>query len=94
MAAASLAVIIIGAAWLITESLRVRSQLNQLRANQQSQDAQRRELEQLIAGERARNQDLTAQLERERNAESERAAQREAEKQTNPVSANTMLRSS
>jgi hypothetical protein len=89
MAAASLAVII-GAAWLITESLRVRSQLNQLRANQQSQDAQRRELEQQIAGERARNQDLTAQLERERNAESERAAQREAEKQTNPVSANTI----
>ena len=89
MAAALLAVII-GAAWLITESLRVRSQLNQLRATQQSQDAQRRELEQQIAGERARNEDLTAQLERERKAESERAAQREAEKPTNPLNANTI----
>lgn len=88
--AAALLAVIIGAAWLITESLRIRSQSNQLRANQQSQDAQRRELEQQIAGERARNQDLTAQLERERKAESERAAQREAEKQTNPISANTI----
>jgi hypothetical protein len=88
--AAALLVAIIGAAWLITESLRVRSQLNQLRANQQSQDARRQELEQQIAGERARNQELSAQLERERKAESERAAQREAEKQANPVSPDTI----
>jgi hypothetical protein len=88
--AAAVLVVLIGAAWLISERLRLRSQLNQLRANQQSQDTQRRELEQQIAGERARNQDLTAQLERERKAESERAAQREAEKQTNPVSADTI----
>ena len=89
LAAAAL-VVLIGAAWLITESLRVRSQLNQLRATQQSQDAQQRQLEQQIAGERARNGDLSAQLERERKAESERAAQREGEKQTNPVSPDTI----
>src|SRR5204863_9583200 len=77
-------------AWLITESSRVRSQLNQLRATQQSQDAEQRQLEQQIAEERARNEDLAAQLEQERKAASELAARREREQQTNPSSPDTM----
>ena len=82
LAAAAL-VVVVGAAWLITSGLRVRSQLNQLRAVQQSQDAQQRQLDQQLAGERASTEDLTAQLERERRAEAERA-QRVAERSTKP----------
>lgn len=89
LAAAAL-VVVISAAWLITESLQLRSQLNQLRVTQQSQDAQQQQLKQQIAGERARNEDLTAQLERERKTESERAAQIEEKKSASPGNPDTI----
>lgn len=89
LAAAAL-VVIVGATWMITDSLRLRAQLNQLRANQQAQDTQQQQLKEQIAGARARNEDLAGQLGRERKTESQRAAQIEEKKSANPGNPDTI----
>lgn len=66
LAAASL-VILIGGAWLITETLRLRTQLSHLQAQQQSQPGgDLQALEQQLAVERRRSEELAAQLDREK----------------------------
>src|SRR5262249_43208517 len=62
LAAAAL-IILVGAALLIKDGLRLRSQLAQLQAERQSEDSRRQQLETEIANERKRSEDLARQLE-------------------------------
>ena len=68
--AAAMLLILIGGAWLITETLRLRTQLSHLQAQQQSQPSgaseDRQALEQQLAVERRRSEELAAQLDREK----------------------------
>ena len=64
LAAAAL-IVVIGGSWLAAEGLRLRSELSELRAEQQSREREQRVLQQQIAEEQARREDLSAQLERE-----------------------------
>jgi hypothetical protein len=65
LAAAAL-LVVIGGSWLIAEGLRLRAQLAELRAEQQSYERQQQALQQQIADERARREDISTQLQRER----------------------------
>jgi hypothetical protein len=65
LAAATL-LIIVGGAWLFTQTLTLRSQLNRLQAQQNSHENQRQTLEQQVATERRRNEELAAQLNQEK----------------------------
>ena len=65
LAAAALLIVICGL-WLVAESLRLRSQLAELRREQQSREREQQALRQQIADEQARREDLSAQLQRER----------------------------
>jgi hypothetical protein len=65
LAAAAL-LIVIGGSWLGAESLRLRGELSELRAEQQSREREQQALQQQIADEQARREDLSAQLQRER----------------------------
>lgn len=65
LAAAAL-LIVIGGSWLIVESLRLRAQLTEMRAEQQSSERQQQALQQQIADEQARREELSTQLQRER----------------------------
>lgn len=67
LAAAAL-IVVIGGSWLAAESLRLRSELSELRAEQQSREREQQVLQQQIAEEQARRENLSAQLEREREA--------------------------
>lgn len=59
-------ILVIGGAWLISETLRLRSQLMQLQAQQQSHQDDRQTLERQVEVERRRNEELAAQLDREK----------------------------
>ncbi len=61
--AAAMLLILIGGAWLITETLRLRSQLTNLQAQRQGD---RQALERQVEVERKRSEELAAQLEREK----------------------------
>jgi anti-sigma factor RsiW len=65
LAAAAL-LIVIGGSWLIAESVRLRAQLVELRAGQQSREREQQTLQQQIADEQARREELSTQLQRER----------------------------
>ncbi len=65
LALASL-LLVIGGAWLIVETLRLRSQLTQLQTQQQSQQNDRQTLERQVETARKRNEELAAQLDREK----------------------------
>ena len=65
LAAASLLLIITGS-WLIGQTMRMRGELARLQAEQQALRTQQRGLEDEAAGERARNDALAAELQRER----------------------------
>jgi anti-sigma factor RsiW len=67
LAAAAL-LIVIGGSWLVAESRRLRAELSELRAEQQSREREQQVLQQQIAEEQAHREDLSAQLEREREA--------------------------
>jgi hypothetical protein len=54
--------VIVGAAWLFTETLRLRRQVNQLQAEKQSGQ----DLHQALEGERQRNEELNARLNQEK----------------------------
>jgi hypothetical protein len=58
-AAASLLLFAVGA-WLVVDTIRLRSEIAQLRTAQESQTAQNRQLEQDLANARLRNQELIA----------------------------------
>lgn len=65
MAAAAL-LLFVGGAWLVTQTLRQRAQLARLQSEEQLRQNERRNLEQQIDDERRRNQELTAQLDSEK----------------------------
>ena len=73
LAAAAL-LVVIGGFWLIAESVRLRAQLIELRAEQQSREREQHTLQQQIADERARREELSTELQRERD-ERERSQQ-------------------
>jgi hypothetical protein len=62
-------ILITGAAWLLNDVIRLRSQLNQLQAERKTQQQERKELEQLLADERSRNEVLAAQLGQQKKEE-------------------------
>lgn len=64
--AAAMLVLLVGGAWLLTTTLRLRSQLTQLQAENQSRQNQRQALEQQIEAERRRNEELNARLNQEK----------------------------
>ena len=59
---AAMLILLVGGAWLLTTTLRLRSQLTQLQAENQSRKA----LEQQIEAERRRNEELNARLNQEK----------------------------
>jgi hypothetical protein len=65
LAAATL-LILLGGAWLITQTLTLRNQLNRLQAQQHSQQNDRQTLERQVDQERRRNEELLAQLNQEK----------------------------
>ena len=73
--------LILGGAWLITQTLTLRSQLNQLQAQQHSQQNSRQTLEQQVESERRRNEELLAQLnqEKQQRAQSDESLRRLSE---------------
>jgi hypothetical protein len=58
--------ILLGGAWLIIQTLTLRSQLNRLQAQQQSQHNDRETLQGQVESERRRNEELLAQLNQEK----------------------------
>ncbi len=58
--------LVIGGAWLITETPRLRSQLTHLQAQQQSHQNDRQTLERQVEVERRRSEELAVQLDREK----------------------------
>ncbi|HJS23336.1 MAG TPA: hypothetical protein VJ751_03125 [Pyrinomonadaceae bacterium] len=64
--AAAMLILLVGGAWLLTTTLRLRSQLTQLQAENQSRQNQRQALEQQIEAERRRNEELNARLNQEK----------------------------
>ena len=83
LAAAAL-LIVIGGGLLIRDGIRLRSQLSQLQAERQSQEARRQQLEKQIAEERTRTEALAQQVERRQQEDAARLPQVEDQK---PVSA-------
>lgn len=67
--------LVLGIAWVFTVSRGLRTQVEQLQAQQQTQQQQEEALRQQAASERARSEELTAQLERERAHSQELARQ-------------------
>ncbi|HEX6717730.1 MAG TPA: hypothetical protein VF088_11505, partial [Pyrinomonadaceae bacterium] len=63
---AAMILLVVGAAWLFTETFRLRGQLRQLQAEDQSRQDQRKTLEQQIELERKHNAELNAQLTQEK----------------------------
>ena len=60
-AAAALLLVLFGG-WMLVQSLRLRSELTRLQAANESQNAQQKRLEDDLAGERARNEQLQGEL--------------------------------
>jgi hypothetical protein len=73
--------ILLGGAWLITQTLTLRRQLTQLQAQRHSQQNDRQSLEQQVASERRRNEELLAQLnqEKQQRAQSDESLRRLSE---------------
>jgi len=64
--AAAMLLLLVGGAWLLTTTWRLRRQLTQLQADSQSRQNEQQELQQRIETERRRNEELNAQLTREK----------------------------
>ena len=58
--------VLVGGAWLVTETLRLRSQFTRLQAEDQSRQNERQALEQQVEVQRRRNEELTARLNEEK----------------------------
>lgn len=66
--AAAVLLIVFGGSWLLVQTYRSRSELARIRAEQQAEHNGQQALEQQIASERTRSDDLAAQLQREKEA--------------------------
>lgn len=79
-------VILLGGAWLITQTLTLRNRLNQLQAQQRND---RQTLERQVESERRRNQELSAQLDQEKQqrAQSDESLRRLSETANQPSEA-------
>jgi hypothetical protein len=66
--AAAVLLIVFGGSWLLVQTYKSRNELARIRAEQQVDHNGQQTLEQQIASERARNNDLAAQLQREKEA--------------------------
>ncbi len=64
--AAIMLLLLVGGAWLLTETLRLRSQRTRLQAENQSRQSERQALEQQVEAERKRNEELAARLGQEK----------------------------
>ena len=64
--AAVMLFLLVGGAWLLVQTVRLRSQLTQLQAENQSRQNERQTLEQRIEAERKRNEELNARLDQEK----------------------------
>jgi hypothetical protein len=78
--------ILLGGAWLITQTLTLRSQLNRLQAQQSSQQNDRETLQRQIDAERRRSEELAAQLnqEKQQRAQSDESLRRLSETAKQP----------
>jgi hypothetical protein len=63
--AAGAALVVLGAFWLVVDSIRLRAQLGRLSAAEQSAERRQQTLEQQLAAEQGRGEDLTKQLQSE-----------------------------
>jgi hypothetical protein len=66
--AAAMLLMVFGGSWLLVQTYRSRNELARIRAEQQAEHNGLQTLEQQIASERARSNELAAQLQREREA--------------------------
>ena len=64
--AAAMLVVVLGGAWLVIETLRLRNQLTRLQAADHSRQNERQSLEHQVEAERKRNAELTARLNQEK----------------------------
>ncbi len=64
--AAVILLVLVGGAWLVTETLRLRSQFTTLQAENQSRQNERQALEQQVELQRRRNEELAARLNEEK----------------------------
>jgi hypothetical protein len=95
LVAATLLLFVSGA-WLITQTIRQRAQLARLQSEEQLRQNERRALEGQIDNERKRNQELTAQLESEKQQRRQsddliNQLQKEVENPPQPSPRNTIL---
>lgn len=81
--------ILLGGAWLIIQTLTLRSQLNRLQAQQQSQHNDRETLQGKVESERRRNEELLAQLnqEKQQRAQTDESLRRLTESVSQPTEA-------
>lgn len=88
LAAATL-LVILGGAWLITQTLTLRSQLNRLQAQQAAQQNDRETLERQVEAERRRSEELAAQLnqEKQQRAQTDESLRRLSETVNQPSTA-------
>lgn len=63
---AAMLLLVVGGAWLMIETLRLRNQLNRMQAENQSRQNERQALEQQVEMERRRNEELAARLNQEK----------------------------
>jgi hypothetical protein len=78
--------ILVGGIWLIPETLRLRSELARLRGEQQSREAQEKNLQEQIARERKRSEELAAQLQQEQQRGPDKSVPAEGQKTVEPPS--------
>ena len=90
-------VVLVGGAWLITQTLRLRNQLSQLQAQQQSQQNDRQTLQRQVEQERRRSEELAAQLnhEKQQRAQTDESLRRLSENlnQQTPETARSIIAS-
>lgn len=81
--------ILLGGAWLIIQTLTLRSQLSRLQAQQQSQHNNRETLQGQVESERRRNEELLAQLnqEKQQRAQTDESLRRLTESVNQPTEA-------
>jgi len=84
--AGAMLLLVFGVGWSIRDQLQLRSQLRQLRAQQQSQEERRKSLEEQITAERTHNGELAEQLEQLRQEEAARALQQKEPELPGPSS--------
>jgi hypothetical protein len=64
--AAAVLLLVVAGAWLLTETLRLRSQLTRMQAENHTRQTERQALEQQVEAERRRNEELAARLNQEK----------------------------